>query len=205
MPNRREQKKQQSFAAIVNAAAASFDSIGYDATAIESIARTAGVSAGTVYNYFGTKHALLAAVVTRQIDEIMGDVDGSLDFSTEDPVAVMMPMLGKYIDRMTEYGPALLKELFRAGFDPAHTDLLAELVSADEHVIARLGELLHHMESRGLVSPNVDIARAAFLIYSVVAVALMMFAAVPGTSPTDVVESVQSQLVLVFEGLGATR
>ena len=61
--SRRKQKKRSTFVAIVDAASASFNDIGYEATAMEEIARSCGISVGTVYNYFGTKNAILAAIV----------------------------------------------------------------------------------------------------------------------------------------------
>jgi len=202
MSNHRERKKRRTLVAIVDAAAVSFDDVGYDATTMETIAQTAGVSAGTVYNYFGTKNAILAAIVTRQIDEIMGEAGERLDVSAGNPVDALMPVLGVYLDHMTDYGPDLLKELFSAAFDPAHTALLADFVSADERVLARLGDSLHHMAERHLMSREIDVCDAALLIYSIVAVALMMFVSVPGTTPGDVRTYCRSQLVLAFDGLG---
>ncbi|MEE8456975.1 MAG: TetR/AcrR family transcriptional regulator, partial [Acidimicrobiia bacterium] len=154
MSSHRQQKKRRTFEAIVAAAAASFDLDGYDATTIETIAQAAGVSAGTVYNYFGTKSAILAAIVTRQVDEIMAEAGENLDLTAGNPVDALMPLLGVYLDRMTDYGPDLLKELFRAGFDPAQTDLLADFVSADERVLVHLSVSLVEMRSHGLIAPG---------------------------------------------------
>jgi AcrR family transcriptional regulator len=203
--NRREQKKRATFAAIVDAAERSFDGIGYDATSMETIAQVADVSAGTVYNYFGTKGAILAAIVTRHVEEAMVEADKRLDLGTDDPVDALMPMISIYLDQMTGYGPTLLKELLRAGFDPAQTDLLVEFVSGDERVILQLSEALDRMRARGLLSLVVDANGAALLVYSIVVVALMMFVSIPGTTPDDVRESCRSQLEIAFDGLAATR
>jgi AcrR family transcriptional regulator len=201
--NRREQKKQSTFAAIVDAASVSFSDIGYDATAMEAIAQSCGVSAGTVYNYFGTKSAILAAIVTGQIDEIMGEAGERLDLDARDPVDALMPVLELYLDQMTGYGSDLLKELFRAGFDPAQTELLADFVSADERVLVQLGQSLRAMRSRGLLSPEADVDSAAILVYSIVAMALMVFTSIPGTTPVQVIATCESQLRIAFEGLAA--
>jgi AcrR family transcriptional regulator len=205
MLKRREQKKRATFAAIVDAAERSFDENGYDATAMETIAQVADVSAGTIYNYFGTKSAILAAIVTRHVDEAMSEADKRLDLDADSAVDALMPTLAVYLDHMTGYGPYLLKELLRAGFDPSHTDILAEFVSGDERVIMQLSEALRRMRLRGLLSLEVDVDGAALLVYSIVAVALMMFASIPGTTPDDVRESCRSQLEMVFDGLAATR
>lgn len=201
--NRREKKKQSTFAAIVGAASASFSDIGYDATAMEAIARSSGVSAGTVYNYFGTKSAILAAIVTGQIDEILDEAGERLDLDAEDPVDALMPVLAVYLNQMTGYGSDLLKELLRVGFDPARTELLADFVTADERVLVQFGESLRAMRARGLLSSEVDVDGATFLVYSIVAVGLMVFASVPGTTPVEVVAACESQLRIAFEGLAA--
>jgi AcrR family transcriptional regulator len=201
--SRREQKKRSTFVAIVDAASASFNDFGYEATTMEAIALSCGISVGTVYNYFGTKNAILAAIVTEQTDEVMGAASERLDLEQEDPVDALMPVVEVYLSQMTGYGPGLLKELFRAGFDPAQTELLADFVSADERVLVQLGESLRGMRARGLLSQAVDVDGAAFLVYSVVAVALMIFASIPGSTPDEVIAACENQLRIAFEGLAA--
>lgn len=203
MANRRQQKRHRTFVSIVEAAEASFGEIGFDATSMEAIALSAGISVGTVYNYFGTKGAILAATVTMQMDKIMNEAPNLLDRGAPDPVDALMPVIGAYLDAMTADGPDILKDLLRAGLDPAQTELLAGLVSADERILGQLGESLHVMGSRGLLSRDVDVDAAALLIYSIVAVALMAFASVPGTTPDDVADTCREQLELAFAGLAA--
>jgi AcrR family transcriptional regulator len=170
---------------------------------MEAIALSCGISVGTVYNYFGTKSAILAAIVTGQIAEIMGEAGEGLDLDARDPVDALMPVLELYLNQMTGYGPDLLKELFRAGFDPAQTELLADFVSADERVLVQLGESLRGMRARGLLSQAIDVDGAAFLVYSIVAVALMIFASIPGSTPDEVIAACENQLRTAFEGLAA--
>lgn len=188
---------------IVEAAEASFGEIGFNATSMEAIALSAGISVGTVYNYFGTKGAILAATVTMQMDKIMNEAPNLLDLGAPDPVDALMPIVEAYLDAMTAYGPDILKDLLRAGLDPAQTELLAGLVSADERILGQLGESLHVMGSRGLLSRDVDVDAAALLIYSILAVALMAFASVPGTTPDDATDTCREQLELAFAGLAA--
>jgi hypothetical protein len=114
-----------------------------------------------------------------------------------------MPIIDAYLDAMTAYGPDMLKDLLRAGLDPAQTELLADLVSADERMLGQLSESLHVMSSRSLLSRDIDVDAAAFLIYSIVAVALMAFASIPGTTPDDVTATCRAQLELAFRGLAA--
>jgi AcrR family transcriptional regulator len=201
--NRRQKKRYLTFTSIVDAAEVSFGEIGYDATSMEAIALSAGVSVGTVYNYFGTKSAILAATVTRQMNEVMNEAPDRLDLGALDPVDALMPVVAVYLSAMIAYGPDILKELLRAGFDPAQSELLADLVSADEQILRQLSESLHVMRSRDLFSPDIDVDAAAFLIYSIVAVALMAFVSIPGMTPDAVTGACRTQLELAFGGLAA--
>jgi AcrR family transcriptional regulator len=57
-PGLRERKKQQTRAAIAEAAARLFAARGFDAVTVADVARDAGVSVGTVFNYFPAKEDL---------------------------------------------------------------------------------------------------------------------------------------------------
>ena len=203
MTSRREQKKQETFDAIVSAAERSFQDNGYRASAIAVIAAGAGVSVGTVYNYFGTKNAILMAVVTRDTEHALVDAGEAIDLSLGDPVEVLMPLIMVYVDAMTALGRDVLRELFRAGFDPAESALMADLVSLDEQSIAQIGEAIARMQAHGLASDTVDAGSAAILIYSVMAVATLMFVSMPEVTDQSVETMIRSQLTLAFRGIGA--
>lgn len=70
-PLRREQA-QRTRQRVVDSARELFGELGYPATSIAAVARRAGVSADTVYKSFGSKNALLKAVLDATIG---GDVD----------------------------------------------------------------------------------------------------------------------------------
>ena len=202
VPGRREMKKQQTFDALVSAAARSFQALGYHATTIEAIALDAGVSAGTVYNYFGTKNAILMAVITRDTEQALVDAGDAIDLSSGDPVDVLMPLIMTYVDSVTSFGRDLLKEIFRAGFDPAQSSMMAELVSLDKRGLAQIGEAFVLLQTHGLASDTVDAGAASMLVYSVIAVAILMFASMPESITRDVEAMIRSQLELAFDGIG---
>src|ERR1700757_3837598 len=60
IPQRLTDRKRQ---AIVDAAIAEFRSSGFDATSMDKIAATAGVSKRTVYNHFPSKDELFAQIL----------------------------------------------------------------------------------------------------------------------------------------------
>jgi AcrR family transcriptional regulator len=64
---------------ILDAAATVFSEVGYEATTTEAIARAAGTSIGSLYQFFPNKHALFDAISNRHLerarslfDELMG-------------------------------------------------------------------------------------------------------------------------------------
>lgn len=59
-----------------------FASRGYEATAIEEVAQRAGVSKPIVYEHFGAKEGLYAAIVDREMDNLVTRVSESISQGT---------------------------------------------------------------------------------------------------------------------------
>lgn len=51
---------------------------GYDGVTTNHVAEAAGVSIGSLYEYFPNKQAIIAAMLARELDEIAAEVDASL-------------------------------------------------------------------------------------------------------------------------------
>ncbi|MHB8497730.1 MAG: TetR/AcrR family transcriptional regulator [Acidimicrobiales bacterium] len=65
-------RRRRSQSKIIDAARALFEARGYDDTTIDAIAERAGVGPATIYEHYGTKDALTAAVFASEL----GDLDG---------------------------------------------------------------------------------------------------------------------------------
>ncbi|HDK45638.1 MAG TPA: TetR/AcrR family transcriptional regulator, partial [Actinobacteria bacterium] len=176
---------------------------GHAATTIEMIASAAGVSPGTVYNYFGTKNAILGAVVTVDVEKTWSAATDAVDLTADDPVDAAMLAIDVYVDGMTALGPEVLTDVFRSGFQPSHSDLLDELVSVDERAISQITYAFERLQGAGLASQHVDSGDAADHLFSVIAVAMLTYMSVPDTTPDGVKAIVRSQFRLVFDGLGS--
>jgi len=73
----RELKKAATRTALVDAAARLFARRGVDGTTMDDIARAAGTSRTSVFNYFGYKEMILCEIGARYVAEIAGTADAS--------------------------------------------------------------------------------------------------------------------------------
>ena len=140
--------------------------------------------------------------MTSDTEQALLAASAAVDPFADDPVDALMPLVMTYVDAMTALGRDVIKELFRAGFDPAESAMMTELMSLDERSIAQIAETLVLLAGHGLVSDEVDIASASILIYSVAVVAILMFVSMPSASAEDVEAVIRGQLTLVFQGIG---
>src|SRR5215831_16721021 len=60
---------------------------GYDQASTNRIAEVAGVSIGSLYQYFPSKEALVAAVIERHTQELSNVVRGAMDRVAASPIA----------------------------------------------------------------------------------------------------------------------
>jgi len=65
-----QERAERRVAQLLEAAAAEFAEVGYDAAAMKAIAKRAGTSIGAVYQYFPNKEALASALRTQYVNEI---------------------------------------------------------------------------------------------------------------------------------------
>lgn len=66
-------------AAILDAAEAVFSSEGLGGGRIEQVAHRAGIAVGTMYNYFGSREALLRTLLSTRREELIRGVDAALE------------------------------------------------------------------------------------------------------------------------------
>lgn len=74
-----ERRKDARPQELLDAALDHFVAHGYAATKLESVAKAAGVSKGTLYLYFCSKEELFKAVVSEAIGPILGQAEGMID------------------------------------------------------------------------------------------------------------------------------
>jgi AcrR family transcriptional regulator len=198
---RRAQKHRETFRRVTATAAAMFAARGYAATTVEDIAAAAGVSAGTIYNHFGTKGAVLFAVTAMRSTEDLDAAVAGLDVERAAPLDAVMTVVMTYLRPMLELDRHLAAEAFAASFQPSRRVMAADFETRDELAIAGLVAVLDVLRTRGAVRDDVDLQQAAMLVFSVAAVALIMYL-VGSTLPPDAVEPfIRAHVDLAMRGI----
>ncbi len=133
-PRRRlspEQRREQ----LLDIAVDVFAEMGIERGGHGDIAKRAAVSTATVFNYFPTRSALVAAVLAR-IEEAVETMFGSLSDISDDPVKRILQMAGAY-QRMVEEEPAAVKTFLKWGvsFDP---DIRPQYLEFQNRIFDRL-------------------------------------------------------------------
>ena len=107
MSGLRERQKQLRRAAISAAAVALFQRQGFRETTVEQIARDAGVSAPTVFKYFGSKHEIILEMIKESDHRALVDVRKRIrDF--DDPVDALCHLEHLLVSYALEVLPAAL-------------------------------------------------------------------------------------------------
>jgi AcrR family transcriptional regulator len=162
----RQERSRQTVEAILDAAARVFERHGYAAGTTNRIAERAGVSIGSLYQYYPNKDAVLVALVERHLDEGVATLGPVLERLVADPPPladglrrVVEAMVALHRDR-----PALHRVLFEeAPRPPALRRRLAALDRAASEAVAA------YLRARpGELAPGRDPALAARLAVQVI-------------------------------------
>jgi AcrR family transcriptional regulator len=95
----RQHRAQQTVGAILDAVIRILKREGFDAVTTNRIAEVAGVSIGSVYQYFADKRAIFEALHRRHVEEIDRVVESTLVRNASSSLAVL---IGSMIDAMVE-------------------------------------------------------------------------------------------------------
>lgn len=143
---------------IMEAARAQFEADGYDQPTIRSIARQAGVAAGTVILHFGDKRGLLAAALEDQLGGALAD----MAMIPVDPVlcpAVALTALVEPLYRRYFHRPALARVLVAEGLFATGDWAVRQNVQ-----IGRLRTLAAAHAGVMMDDPRLDVFMAVYLL-----------------------------------------
>lgn len=161
MSGLRERQKEQRREAILVAAMALLDLHGYNATTVEQIAAKAGVSAPTVFNYFGTKQEILLALVDRA--DRIGIESAWVELEKFDnAVDALCAFFNIVVTSELEALPLpIWRELMSATFN---TSASKELIAVNQRLTKDVASILREMQRRGGLNPRFDAVSVAEIL-----------------------------------------
>lgn len=169
---------------VLDAAECCFARSGFHGASMAEISKTAGMSAGHIYNYFASKDEIIAALVQRHMEhvsQLMRDLD-----ARDDPLQAMLdgiecslcehrdatssgllmeihaeatrnPAIAKFVRQSDEHGRALLRAILVKGRQRHGLSCDATMLEGRIDVICALFQGLH---LRSLCNPQRDEAQA---------------------------------------------
>jgi len=154
MSGLRERQKEQRKEAILVSAMQLFDANGYASTTVEQIAAGAGVSAPTVFNYFGSKQEILLSLVERAERKGISEAQIELD-QYDNAVDAICALHTIMTVRELETLPITIwRELMSQSFDPA---VSKEIMAINARTAREILIILEQLKGRGLINATVDL------------------------------------------------
>jgi AcrR family transcriptional regulator len=192
---RKEPQQERSRAtvdAILTAAAEVFERLGYDRTTTDAIAERAGVSVGTLYQYFATKDALLRKLVERHIAQIVRALTPViLQSAGPAELPTFLSSLAQRYFAVRRKAPRLFQVLYEQA--PIPESLLERVLAAE--AVARTG-VANYLREAPEVVRDPDLG-AAMVMVTLEALTVRLIIYPP---PDCNVEALQGETVAMLRG-----
>jgi AcrR family transcriptional regulator len=128
---------------IIKVAAKLFTKEGYDSTTTRDIAERAGIATGTLFNYFESKEAIVAALIsealTRAEEEIGERDEGTLEEELFTFIWAELAALRAYHTFLAEAAESILSPLRRYSKESPGDSIRANHLEAVEQILAHHG------------------------------------------------------------------
>jgi AcrR family transcriptional regulator len=197
VPRRRQARGQRRMEQILDAAAVVLAQVGYEKASTNAIAAAAGISPGSLYQYFGNKEAIAEALATRFV-EGMRDAHAEA-FDATDLAALTIP---EVVDRVVD--PIIAFNLANPGFKAlfARPDMPSSLAAAagpiQDALLGRVGTMLAQ-RLPGRAEPDLD--RVARMLIQVFQATVPMVVAAPDPERPAVIAELKKLLGGYLESL----
>jgi len=202
MTGLRERQKVKRRRDILDAAAGLFKRDGFSSASIEEIAGNAGLSAGTVYNYFPSKGDLLLALVALDGQEVRAAGAAIVEAPPADPVKAACRLLEVYVDHaLVHLDKRLWRQMMANALAFADTPLGAGYRELDRKLAGQVGDLLSALQVKGRLARRVDCADAGQVLFFICNTLFMEFVADDAMPRARMKERMFRQVKLVFDGL----
>ncbi|MGW4562049.1 TetR/AcrR family transcriptional regulator [Streptomyces sp. NPDC004561] len=199
-PRRRQARGERRIAQLLEAAARVFCSTGYTATSANAIAREAGVSPGTLYQFFPNKEAIAIELGDRLVHEMQETYGTAL--APVDPATPLEEAVGAAVDRFIAFNtehPVFFALMhgpdMPGGITEAHDQLHTTLV----------GRVVDLLSSLMPGAAPTDVTRTAHVCLGVYKAGLELVLAHEGAERAAYVQEIKDVLIRYLEPLTGDR
>lgn len=148
----RATKKEATATAVLDAARAEFERVGFEAANLRAIAKRAGVSAGTIIHHYGDKRLLLHAALFDDLDRAL---QHALTHLGEGPLEDQLSRLGRAVFKSYQRRPTLSRTLLKESLF-ADAPWAQKFAAQTGAVHAAIAKLVHDAIARGELKHDVD-------------------------------------------------
>jgi AcrR family transcriptional regulator len=167
MAGLREKQKADRERRILAAAVTQFRAEGYRSVRIEDLADMAGVSVGTVYNYYRNKGDILIATVAMEVEEVLLTGAAIVADPPEGADEALIRLTFAYYDHSLEY---LSKEMWRTAMalsiEKPRTPNGRRYSDLDARLSAQVTALIAALQARGEVRADLDAGVLGSIVFN---------------------------------------
>jgi len=148
-----QRRSRETVEVILEAATQIFIKMGYSAGTTNRIAERAGVSIGSLYQYFPNKDAILVSLAEQHLDESVDRIIRMLDSYLKKNTGIDQ-LIGKMIEAMVDMhmkAPELHRVLFEEA--PLPKKLWEKMISFESEIAVIIAEMLQKDDRVALKSP----------------------------------------------------
>jgi len=194
MAGLRARQKHDRNRRIVEAAARLFREVGFERLKIETIAEAAGLSVGTIYNYYEGKGDVLIAVVSLEVNEVIAAGEAVLNRRWPEATTAIDALFGIYLRHSLHY---LSKEMWRAAMSMSilHPDarLSRHYRDLDAQLCDQVCRLVGHLDGQGLIPRRTGSANLGRILFNTMNQSFMNFVTDEAVPVEALIEDVASQ------------
>jgi AcrR family transcriptional regulator len=153
---------------ILDAAARCFIRNGFHATSMQDVFRESGLSAGAVYRYFPSKHAIVQAIAEQTVTDVTQAIDAIVD---ADPAPAIEEAVARVLDVVHGHtGPDGVARIALQVWGETQRDAaLAEFVAARyQEIRSRFVHLVRRAQDKGTAPADLDAERLGTVLFGAV-------------------------------------
>ncbi|MFE9018985.1 TetR/AcrR family transcriptional regulator [Streptomyces sp. NPDC007808] len=199
-PRRRQARGERRVAQLLDAAASVFTTTGYTAASTNAIAREAGVSPGTLYQFFPNKEAIAIELGTRLMHEMRETYGEAL--APVDPATPVEEAVGSAVDRFIAFN-CEHPVFFALMHGPDIPGRIAEEHDAlHATLLSRIEDLLSSLLPE---APPADLTRTAHMCLGMYKAGLELILAHEGAERDAYVRELKNALIRYLDPLVGDR